>query len=621
MEGVLHMSGLSVLVLADSLAEVERLRALLEDADALAATAEVAVSPVAAASRLAAMHFDLVLVDPGASPAQWKDVLARYAGDTPSIILSLDKATAMPVPVPETASYAVVAKAGLTAAVLQRHVCSVLLDHWRKTRDPLTGAALGTFGKALPEPCCLVEAQTHRIVYRNPKFEHMLGVTSVEEPLSIEDLGTSGLSGEIRELLAKTCRSAMRSGSSMSTQAALSDGTRLRLSTDLLLGSSGKRLGGLCRFEVLERPDDALGPSTEADRLFREMAEAAPNIVWLMSPEGKCVYVNKRWHEQTGQEPREALGLGWMAQVHPDDQKACRDAIQQAIVEKGTCIVECRVRSVDGDYRYLLSTGNPRFRDDGSFAGVVGAAKDITESRRVRALMHEADKLAATGRMAARIAHEINNPLGGIQNAFLLIREAIPKGHQYYPYLDRIERELDRIANIVRQTYELYKPGSENVGDCDVAGIIEDVCALLQAKFMESRVGLKSTLPPGDFRLQGANEGLLRQVLFNVLLNAVEASPAGATVELAVRSLDDAVVIEIADAGPGVSDELKDRIFEPFFTTKSHLQRSGLGLGLATSKSLVEAMGGTIEYKPRPRGGTIFCIRLPKTGRSAGEQQ
>lgn len=615
------MSGLSVLLLTDSPAEAERLRALLEDMDALAATAEIAVTPAAAASRLAAAHFDLVLVDAGAQGGQWMDVLARCGQDVPSIILALDESAAIPVPVPETPTCAVLGKAGLTAAVLQRHVCDVLLEHWHEARDPLSGAALRAMGKALPEPCCLVEAQTHRIVYGNPKFEHLLGVTGIEGPLSTEELGTSGPSGEVGGLLAKACLAALRSGSSISTQAALSDGTRLRFSTDLLLGRRGRRLGALCRFEVLERPDDGLGCPSEADRLFREMAEAAPNIVWLMSPEGKCLYVNKRWQERTGQDPREALGLGWMARVHPDDQKACRDAIQQAIAERATCIVECRVRSVDGEYRYLLSTGNPRFRDDGSFAGVVGAAKDITESRRARALLHEADKLAATGRMAARIAHEINNPLGGIRNAFLLIREAIPKGHRYYPYLDRIERELDRIAEIVRQTFDLYKPESQNIGDCNVAGAIEDVCALLQAKFLEGQVGLKSTLPPGDLVLQGANEGMLRQVLFNVLLNAIEASPAGSTVEVAAHSLDDAVVIEMADAGPGVSEELKDRIFEPFFTTKGYLLRSGLGLGLATSKSLIEVMGGTIEYRPRPGGGAIFCIRLPRSGCREGEKQ
>jgi signal transduction histidine kinase len=103
----------------------------------------------------------------------------------------------------------------------------------------------------------------------------------------------------------------------------------------------------------------------------------------------------------------------------------------------------------------------------------------------------------------------------------------------------------------------------------------------------------------------------LRQVLYNVIQNAIEASPASGVVKVAATVAGNAIDISIADQGSGISEEARDRIFEPFFTTKSKLSTGGLGLGLSVSKSLVESMGGTLAFETQIGAGTVFKITLP----------
>lgn len=606
------MKRVKILLTVSERQAADRLRDLVQAFSILEPSVEAAASPAAAMTALSRGGIDLLLMDLNGD-GRTIDSLCRTAAGIPCIVLipedggqANSRARAHP-------GLRILSEDDLTSSALEAHVCEALLDQASENGKSMMWRALRTAVNAIADACCLLEAETSSIVYWNAKFGRLMGIEGSDAPLPIRDLGTDDRFGEAGDIVARACLAALHSGSSISTYAGLCDGTKLRVNADVLPGGSQTHTGALCRFDILERPEDALGRRTDGDRLFRLMAEAAPNIVWLMSAEGKCLYVNKRWEEVTGQLQQDALGLGWMEHVHPEDLRACRNAIEQAVAGRTPCVAEWRLRRADGEVRWLLCTGNPRYRDDGSFAGFVGSCKDVTESRRARALVQEADNLAATGRMAVRIAHEINNPLGGIRNSFLLIKDAIPPDHKYHPYVARIERELDRMANVVRQMYDLYKPAEGPAGECNVASAMDDVCELVRARALESQVEVKSENTAEDLILSGTDEGMLRQVLFNVVMNAIEASPPGATVQLSVRSVDGSLDIEVADEGPGISAELAGHIFEPFFTTKDRQVQgtTGLGLGLATSKALVETMGGTISFTNRPTGGTVACIRLP----------
>lgn len=222
----------------------------------------------------------------------------------------------------------------------------------------------------------------------------------------------------------------------------------------------------------------------------------------------------------------------------------------------------------------------------------------------------ESEKLATAGRMAARIAHEINNPLAGIQGAFQLIKDAIPSTHQHYKFVARIENEIEHIARIIRQMFDLYSPEKEAVRRFQLDLAIQDILALLQVSSRERQVTIVSDTQQATLEVAWP-ESLIRQVLYNLLQNAIEASPEGGVVKLTVAAEPERITITVADHGPGISAEIRSRIFEPFFTTKSGFSKSGLGLGLSVCKSIVEAMGGTIDLTSNSGEGAVFRIIVP----------
>jgi two-component system sporulation sensor kinase C len=235
-------------------------------------------------------------------------------------------------------------------------------------------------------------------------------------------------------------------------------------------------------------------------------------------------------------------------------------------------------------------------------------AARIKELERQRA---ESEKLAATGRMAARIAHEINNPLAGIKNSFLLLRKIMDKEHPHYHYADRVQNEIDRIAQIIRKMFDLYSPDPKKMVQVSFNDTIRDVVNIMESTFRAAGIEVALDLPETPIEI-ALPVGYLDQVLFNLVQNAVEASDAGDVITISAGFELDAVVVTVSDSGCGVPPGLRDRIFEPFFTTKGETGGKGLGLGLAVSKGMVEAMGGTITLRDNVPRGTVFTVTLPR---------
>ncbi len=238
-------------------------------------------------------------------------------------------------------------------------------------------------------------------------------------------------------------------------------------------------------------------------------------------------------------------------------------------------------------------------------------ARDITVRRRAEAALQEVDTLTTMGRVAARVAHEINNPLAGIQNSFLLIKGAVPPTHPHFAYVGAIEREIDRIAAVTRQLYETYRPEQDSGVGTSIRSLVTDAVSFLQQvnRGMQVRIETDFSNVPSVIPLPSA---MLRQIFYNLAQNAIEASPTGelVTIRAAIHARE--FTLSVRDRGSGVPPALRDRIFDPFFSTKDRgVRTSGMGLGLALVRRTVTAAGGTIAVRDAPDKGTIFTVTLP----------
>lgn len=234
---------------------------------------------------------------------------------------------------------------------------------------------------------------------------------------------------------------------------------------------------------------------------------------------------------------------------------------------------------------------------------------DISSEREAREQLAISEQMAAAGRIAARIAHEINNPLAAIKNSVSLIRMDFPEEGETREYLDLMEKELARVSHIIRQMYGLYQFQTEPAPPVRLCAVCDEVVMLLRAQAGSRNVSLDVE---GDCDcMTTVPEASLRQVLFNVIINAIDASPDGGVVSVQIAREGDRALVNVIDQGPGINPADIQQLFEPFYTTKETYSGKGLGLGLPVSLSIIRGVGGTISLEPLDGGGTCCRISLP----------
>jgi signal transduction histidine kinase len=224
----------------------------------------------------------------------------------------------------------------------------------------------------------------------------------------------------------------------------------------------------------------------------------------------------------------------------------------------------------------------------------------------------QSEKLAVIGQLASSLAHELNNPLQAIKSGLGLIADDIESGDVQRPLNDLhiIRSELERIESIFHQMLDFYRPVSYERCPLDLNAICEGVRVLMRKRLQEARITLSMDLNESLPQTCG-DSNQIKQVLLNLMLNAVDAMPDGG--EIHVRTAVDAnvVCLSVADNGPGISAEYHPRLFEPLFTTKTR----GLGLGLAISREIAERHDGDLSVHSLTGQGTTFTLKLPIKGR------
>lgn len=270
------------------------------------------------------------------------------------------------------------------------------------------------------------------------------------------------------------------------------------------------------------------------------------------------------------------------------------------------------LQRADGKTIPIEDSAAPIYDDQKRLRGVVMVFRDVTAEKQAQDVMRKAEKLAAAGRLAATVAHEINNPLEAVGNLIYIVRNSAGLPQEVQGYLMMAEAELERVSHITRQTLGFYRDSSvpEPV---QVRSIIESVLRLYDNK-MKSKgitVELDQTECPPILGLQGE----LKQLMANLISNAADAVGQRGRIRISAkpsaRAKCKGVEIRVADSGPGVALENRTRIFEPFFTTKKDV---GTGLGLWVSKEIAERHSGTLQLSTDQEsslGGAVFTVFLP----------
>ncbi len=217
-----------------------------------------------------------------------------------------------------------------------------------------------------------------------------------------------------------------------------------------------------------------------------------------------------------------------------------------------------------------------------------------------------ADRLAAVGQLAAGLAHEIRHPLASIEGAVNVLANPESPSDLQHEFRGIIKKECRRLAGLLKDLLDFAKPRKPKLRKVDMASAVDYVVTLARSSDFASGIEIQ-TEPLTDLPLVECDEEQIKQVLFNLVMNGAQATPAGGSVTVSARREGPELAVAVSDEGPGVPEDLKSRIFDPFFTTRE----SGTGLGLAVVQQIMMQHGGGVDVGRSETGGARFTVRIP----------
>jgi PAS domain S-box-containing protein len=351
---------------------------------------------------------------------------------------------------------------------------------------------------------------------------------------------------------------------------------------------------------------------------YKELFDNVAEGVFLFNTKGQFVESNDRVLESTGYTKKEFLKLNITKIVESDQIFFIKSMLKKASSEKEIRF-EMNLKTKNGaiipnevNCRFVSYLGKPCF---------LCVARDITETKLLHNQLLRSERLAATGQLAASIAHEINSPLQGITALLHVIRKRHEQDEYLLNKLDLIKNAFVSIRNTVRNLIDLNRPGKERKQLMDVNQVIENTIALMRSHLKKNMVNIKLNLDAKTSKIM-ASPQQIGQVIMNLVNNAVESivqmpdwkkdlkEPSSISGEIAIHtsSQDEEIIITVKNNGPGISENDLERIFDPFFTRKKMM---GMGVGLSICHGIIADHNGIIVADNEPEGGAVFTIRLP----------
>ena len=279
------------------------------------------------------------------------------------------------------------------------------------------------------------------------------------------------------------------------------------------------------------------------------------------------------------------------------------------------------LKHVDGRLTPIEDSAAPIRDDRGQTVGVVLVFRDATAARDSQEVLRKTEKLAAAARLSATVAHEINNPLEAVVNLLYIAKSSPDATPELIEHLKLAEQELERVAQITRQTLGFYRE-SNTQAEIDIPSIIQPILRLYSNKIATKNIHVE--FAASDPPLVWGVAGELKQVIANLISNAIDAAPNGGKILIHCVGVEtpagQMAQIVVEDDGPGIPSEIVERIFDPFFTTK---QDVGTGLGLWVAKEIVSRHGGSIQVRRGAENGALkgaaFIMQLPRADNNNSE--
>src|ERR1700733_8956975 len=381
-------------------------------------------------------------------------------------------------------------------------------------------------------------------------------------------------------------------------------------------GNVVKWYGTLTNIDTLKETERAL---QMREHELLGIIETIPSMVWSASPAGEVTYVNQKVLEYCGVTLEEYAHLKWVGFLHPDDREASAKAFSRAIETGETYNVTYRVRRADGEYRWQQTRAEPLRDPDGKIIQWYGFSIDIDEGKRAedhlrdtRNKLAKASRLATVAELAGSIAHELNQPLMSIlasaQAAKRWLNCAPPNVPEVNSSIERVIRDARGADETMQHIRALFKQESFDKKDVNFPDILREVVRFVQEDPKKRDVPIECRFEE-PLPAVSIDQIQIQQVFINLIVNAIEAleeqqRPPIVRLRAAVTDPEN-MLIQVIDNGPGVHDP--ERIFDAFVTTKAN----GMGIGLAVSRSIVEAHRGRLWAENSGNGGAVFNVALP----------
>jgi two-component system, cell cycle sensor histidine kinase and response regulator CckA len=362
----------------------------------------------------------------------------------------------------------------------------------------------------------------------------------------------------------------------------------------------------------------------ESEQRFRNMANAAPVMIWVSGIDKLCTFFNKTWLTFTGRSMEEEQGDGWSKGMHPDELERCLGIYTSAFDARQEFQMEYRLRQADGEFRWVLDNGIPFFAPSGAFAGYIGSAIDITDLKRIQEEALSKQKLETLSSLTRGISHDFNNMVSAILAQAELAEDDLAARLLPTEEVHQIKAVAVRASEMVRQLMIYSGQQEATLEPLDLSELIEEMSDLLKAS-VSRKSSLHFDLARGLPPISG-NAVQIRQLVLNLAINASQAigeqdgrvhiktSSTTGTAQAGPKHFrdprEDSVRLEVSDTGRGMTEKEKAKIFDPFFTTKP----GGHGLGLAVVQGIAHSHNAPINVISAPGKGAAFEVLFRRAG-------